>query len=308
MTAFKGGMLITAGLVGHKVLTGLLRDLVFKPAVETVAETAASNGESTSGLGQLKSYGGLIVGAGVAIGGIMLASRMIKDEQDRKLVVGGIAASFIHTAIVSLLDIMGQPEAATMLAGVDDGTAARISAMYGLGAGASIMPRYTPVGEYFASGTNGMGEYFDSGVQGLGRGMGEYFASGTNGLGALQPYEASAGVGDNYGVNPDMYQAAAGVGASTYQGNHIDPSSDLDRELTIAEAAAGVGASVYQAAAGFGQASIQTVPTANTWIPGMSDGPLWAGTRPVSEPQSAHEMLPAGILQTDGGSGVFGRF
>ncbi|MFQ5550686.1 MAG: hypothetical protein ACE5FJ_05565, partial [Gemmatimonadales bacterium] len=249
------------------------------------------------------------VGAATAIAGILVVNRVMKNESDRKMVVGGIAASFVHSAIVAALDLVGQPKAATMLAGVEDGTAAKISAMYGLGAGTSIQPEYAPIGEYFK-----------------GAPMGEYFASGVQGLGAVKPYEASAGVGNaGYASNPDLYQAAAGMGAMEHQGNHIDPSTDLDRELTIAEAAAGVGAAgdSYQAAAGvrgtgeyfasgvqgLGAAPptpVTTVPRSNTWIPGMSDPAIWAGVKSVDEPQSAHAMLTAGILQTDGGQGVFG--
>ena len=83
------------------------------------------------------------------------------------------------------------------------------------------------------------------------------------------------------------------------------PSSDLDRELSIAEAAAGVGAvSPFEAAAGFG--AIQSLPRADTWVPGMSDPQLWAGARGIRRGQAATELTPAGILQTAGGGGTFG--
>lgn len=302
--AFRAGAWIAAGLVGHKVITGLVRDLIFKPAVETVAPEAAAE-PPTSGLGQLHGYGGALVGLGTAAAGILIANKLIKKEEDRKYVVGGIAASFLHTALVTILDLVGQPKVATMLSGMEDGTAAKISAMYGLGAGTSIQPEYQPIGEYFRGGS--MGEYF-TGMQG----MGEYFNSGVEGLGALKPYEAAAGFGNTYSSNPDLYQAAAGLGnIQEHQGNHIDPSSDLERELTIAEAAAGVGVgNLYQAAAGFGATQapvrVSTVGRSSTWIPGQSDPSIWAGVRSINEPQSQHEMLPAGILQTDGGQGVFG--
>jgi hypothetical protein len=154
-----------------------------------------------------------------------------------------------------------------------------------------------------------MGEYFSESVSGLG----EFFAESVNGLG-------------NYGGNPDLYQAAAGYGAVAFDNaNHVDPSSNLDRELSLAEAAAGVGQVAYQAAAGVGQAyqaaagigeyfseavsglgAIATLPKANTWIPGMADGKIWAGVRPVDEGQSQNAMVPAGVLQSGGGQGVFG--
>lgn len=303
--AFRTAGMIAVGFLGHKLITGLLRDLVFKPAVETVAPEAAS---PASGLGQLNAYSGVLVGGATALAGILLMGKVIKQPEDRQLVIGGIALSWLHTAIVAVLDKMGAPGMATTLAGIEDGTAAQISAMYGfrgLGAGTSIQPEYAAIrglrgrgmGEYFKS---GFGEYFASGMNG----MGEYFASGVNGLGALKPYEAAAGFG--YTHNPDMMQAAAGMGVvETTNGNHIDPSSDLDRELTIAEAAAGVG-QVYQAAAGFGATPVVTVPRSNTWIPGMSDPAIWAGAKAINESQAQHELLTAGILQTDGGQGVFG--
>lgn len=300
----KTGLFVTGGVLAHRVVTGLLRDLVFKPALTTVAPEAAAtdaNGQPTSGLGQVNAYSGLLVGAGVAIVGVLGANKLIKNTEDRRLVAGGIVASFLHSVVVSVMDMMGQPQAATMLAGVEDGTAASISAMYGLGAGTSIQPEYRAIrgmGEYFRS---PLGEYFAPKPM---NGLGEYFESG---LGALKPYEAAAGMG-NYASNPDLYQAAAGVGAmENNQTNHLDPSSDLDRELTIAEAAAGIGTMPYQAAAGLGNpAAIQTVPRSSTWVPGMSDPSIWAGVKSINEPQAQHEMLTAGILQTDGGQGVFG--
>src|SRR3990167_889945 len=120
----------------------------------------------------------------------------------------------------------------------------------------------------------GLGKYSTEPMSGLG----EYFSEPMSGLGA-------------YGANPDMYQAAAGYGTVDYaNGNHVDPGSDLDRELTIAEAAAGVGAlPAYEAAAGFGRVqsyeasagmgAIQSLQRADTWIPGMANPQLWAGVR-----------------------------
>jgi hypothetical protein len=115
-------------------------------------------------------------------------------------------------------------------------------------------------------------------------------------------------------------QAAAGYGADeTANTNHIDPSSDLDRELTIAEAAAGIGATNYQAAAGMrggmgeyfssgvnGLGNVGIAPSSSTWIPGSSYPQLWAGTRPIDNGQEATAQVPAGILQGGGGQGILG--
>jgi hypothetical protein len=310
MFVLKTGGIALTGLVAHKVITNLVLKQVFgrifgAPAVvvATSPTTAAVVAPATSGLGLINldpSYQKIGASFLVAGLGVFASAKLIKDAGTRNTVMTGIAVSFAHTFLSALVTKF-VPQYSDMLSG-DDGTAARLSAMYGLGAGTSLQPRYSsigrPMGEYFSSGVNGLGEYFDSGVSGLG----EYFSNnGVSGLG-LPAYEAAAG----YGANPDFQEAAAGMGARELANtNHIDPHGDLDRELTIAEAAAGVGAlPSYEASAGFG--AISTVPSASTWIPGSANGQLWAGTRGISNPQSATEMVPAGILQTDGGQGVFG--
>lgn len=297
-----GGLALT-GFLAHKLVSNALATyglskIFGTPAVAVATPSGTAVAPPTAGLGGLSldpAYQKLIAGGIVAALGVFAASKLIKDSTTRNTVATGIAVSFT-TTLLSALATKFMPQYAGLLSGAEDGTAARLSAMYGMG-GTSIMPRYSAIGgrgmgEYFQSGVSGLGEYFQSGVSGLG----EYFQSG---LGALPSYEANAG----YGANPDLMEAAAGMGArETMSTNHVDPHGDLDRELTIAEAAAGVGA--YEAAAGFG--AISTVPSSSTWIPGTSNGQLWAGTRSISSGQSATEMVPAGILQTDGGQGVFG--
>jgi hypothetical protein len=307
----KTGAIALGGLAGHKLLKNVFAKQVMNRifgsgavVVATSPTTTATVAPATSGLGGLSldpSYQTLISSFLVAAGGVALSAKVIKDQGARNTVMTGIAVSFAHDILTFALQKFA-PQYSNMLNGADDGTAARLSAMYGL-RGTSIQPRYQAIngmGEYFSSGVSGLGEYFSSGVNGLG----EYFSSGVNGLGS-SAYEAAAGMGA-YGANPDLMEAAAGMGAQNAMNtNHIDPSSDLDRELTIAEAAAGIGAlPSYEASAGYG--SISSLPTTSTWIPGTSDGQLWAGTRSISAPQSASEMVPAGILQTDGGQGVFG--
>lgn len=299
-----GGIALT-GFLAHKLVTNALATyglskIFGTPAVAVATPSGTAVAPPTAGLGGLSldpAYQKLIAGGIVAALGVFAASKLIKDSATRNTIATGIAVSFT-TTILSAMATKFMPQYAGLLSGADDGTAARLSAMYGMG-GTSIMPRYSAIGG------RGMGEYFQSGVSGLGEyfqgtnGLGEYFQSGMNGLGALPSYEANAG----YGANPDLMEAAAGMGArETMSTNHVDPHGDLDRELTIAEAAAGVGA--YEAAAGFG--AISQVPSSSTWIPGSSNGQLWAGTRSISSGQSATEMVPAGILQTDGGQGVFG--
>jgi hypothetical protein len=305
ITVFKSGAIGLGGFVAHKALTKVISDFVLSKLIGAVPTPAAPATPVTppavKGLEMLQDYKGVIAGAVAAGVGIYATDKLVKDVHTKMMLSTGMAVSFLHTLLVTAL-AKAAPQAVDYLAGYEDGTAARLSAMYGLGGGASIMPHYAAIngmGEYFTE--TGMGEYFSEPMSGLG----EYFSEPMSGLGA-------------YGANPDMYQAAAGYGTVDYaNGNHIDPSSDLDRELTIAEAAAGVGAlPAYEAAAGFGRVqsyeasagmgAIRTLPGRDTWIPGTQDPQLWAGVRGVTKPQSSTAMVPAGILQTDGGQGLFG--
>jgi hypothetical protein len=270
-------------VIGHKFITGLLKSIL-----------AGKN--DTGGVlpASISKYAPTISGAVAAAAGVYLVTRTVKDAETRQLLAGGMVASFLHTVVMNLLQ-RNMPTVAAHLDGLgssQDAYAARLSAMYGVGA--SIEPMYKQI--------SGTGEYFGSGV-------GEYFGSG---LGALPSYEAAAGMGEyfgsglgEYGSNPDMMQAAAGYGAidAGSNSNHLDPSSDLDRELSIAEAAAGVG-SMMQAAAGLG--NVVGLQSAQTWIPGETNASIWAGTRSVERSQSQTAMIPAGSLQSGGGQGVFG--
>lgn len=301
MEWLKLGALIAAGLAAHKLTSGLIKNLLMSNdvAVADTAKTQAaeSGAAATSGIlpSSMAPYGGVISSLLAAAAGIYLVNRFVKDSQTKNLLSGGMAASAVHGVAISLLKRSpSTAKYANSISGLgSDGAAARLSAMYGVGS--SILPMYQPVGEYFSS---GVGEYFSSGVGALGAapyeaaaGMGEYFASG---VGA-------------YESNPDAYQAAAGYGAvETRNTNHIDPGSDLDAQLTIAEAAAGIGNYPMQAAAGLGNPSIHTIGTSQTWIPGETNPGIWAGVRPVDEPQSFSAQVPAGILESGGGQGVFG--
>lgn len=271
-------------------------------------EAATPENAVTAGLGQLANgYSGAIGGVVAAGIGVPIIMKFVDDPNTKQALIGGVVISAAQMVAVSLLKGVA-PGLTDFLSG--DDTAAKLSAMYGyrgLGQGTSIMPRYAAIngmGEYFApsNAVNPMGEYFATPM--AGGQLGEYFESGVMGLG-------------NYTPNQEAYQAAAGYGdVQTHNTNHVDPGSNLDHELTLAEAAAGIG-QPYQAAAGIpwyeAQAGmrglgdgISTVPTSSTWIPGSSYPELWSGVRSVSEPQQQTAETPAGILSTPGGSGILG--
>lgn len=290
-TALKVGTIAGIGFFSHKVATALLNGLVIDKAVSATVQAAAENSTTApaaAGLGAFSPLIGGFIGGGAVLGlGVVLSSKFIESEDTRRLVLAGMVASYAQTLLVSLLEKVA-PQAAPMLSG---GEASRMSAMYGVDP-ASILPRYAPI-----SGTRGVGEYFAQ------NGLGEYFGP-TAGLGE---YFAQSGLGA-YEGNPNIMQAAAGYGALNGATNHLDPSSDLERELSIAEAAAGVGnidyaaagmGDIYQASAGLG--AINSVPSVDTNIP---SGQLWAGVRSVDAGDNSEN--PAGILSTQGGSGIFG--
>jgi hypothetical protein len=296
---FKNGALITAGVVGQKVLQGILSKFVFDKLFGAPPTPVApvATPPAVEGLGALAEYKGPISGFVATAVGIALTNWVVKDAHTRIMVSGGMAASFVHTVLVDVLARI-RPDWAGAISAYDDSTAARLSAMYGLGqydvARASIQPHYRPIGEYFTEPVSGLGADAYQAAAGVG-----------------QLYQAAAGVGQ-YGPNPDVYQAAAGVGAQEYVGNHINPASNLDRELDILEAAAGVGEYFTEPVSGLGEyldssnGGIATVPRADTWVPGTTDPELWAGVRGITKPQGADANVPAGIMQTDGGSGIFG--
>lgn len=273
MGALKVGGLALAGLAAHRVGARLLNDLVLSKVIGTPAVAPPA----VSGLEALQPYKGLIASTATAALGILATVKFVKDPETKKYIIGGMAGSYLLGLLVNVLGKFGGAPGAQVvsyLSGYEAGTAESL--------GASIMPHYMPVGEYFTDPVAGLGEYFESGVSGLG----------------------------NYGGNPDIYQAAAGLGTAAYGNSmHIDPSSDLDRELTIAEAAAGVGEMPFEAAAGLGEflgGGGRALPAASTWIPGTSRPDVWAPVTAVSRPQAATAMTPAGVLQTGGGQGVFG--
>jgi len=314
------GILALAGGTPAPTTTTTLAPITTSDGSTVMAPTTTTTATTTtSGLGALADMAsplGALIAAGI---GIPLTMKLVQDPEKREALLVGQVVSALHSVAVAALGAIS-PGAQSVLSG--DDTAVKLAAMYGLNGGTSIMPMYAPVnglgrgrlGEYIAvqgmgalpryaaqAGMRGTGEYFAT------QGVGEYFESGVEGLG-------------NYVGNVDLEQAAAGYGATEAMNtNHVDPSSDLDRELTIAEAAAGVGGPLMQAAAGMGEyfasgvqglgrglGAVSTVGASSTWIPGMSDPSLWAGTRAIDQSQEATAQVPAGVLSSGGGQGVFG--
>lgn len=321
------GLVIAGGFFAHKVLTNLLEENFMYGAFNKPAEAPAD----TNGF-ELKNHTKLLSGGVVMVAGVAATGYLVKNKELAAKIAGGMVASFLQQAIMSYLVASENATGVKYLSGLEDGAAARLSAMAGDVPRTTIQPFYTRLGGY--------GEYFQNPAM---SGMGEYFQNpAMSGFGAL---EAAAGLGNSgiysasagYGSNGDIYQAVAGTNHRYIEGQHIDPTrSNLDRELSMMESQAGVGAvsiwntelspmqdgegsafrdgslgRVFSASAGFGEFiepganGVQTVPSTSTWVPGEAEGELWAGVRNIDSNMATADV-PAGIMQTIGGSGIFG--
>lgn len=300
-------LFITTGFIAHKALTYVACDklicpmLLSKTPTEAAAQNAAAQGRLGQNNGAVQSANGkdtmrqvmpIFVGFGVAVLGTWAAAKVAPKRAAE--LGGGMWTSWLHTTIVKLLGMTsGTSGIRSYIAGTDRmSTAAAIGrtrrGMRGLGAAPqrTIMPHYAPTGRpggiQQAVAQAGTGEYFSA------SGLGEYFAS-----------SGVKGVGQYEKAGPLVTQASAGMGQVVDDG--VRPDSNLDDVLTLAEAQAGLGE--YYSARPDGQ--MYSLPQRSTWVPGTTNPELWSGTKGASDSQATSE-LPAGILQTPGGNGIFG--
>lgn len=270
------------GFVAHKVLTRL-GIIGLAKALESSTGTWKPTVMKWSPI----VIGGLVAGLGVAA-----VSKVAPTKRNE--IGAGMIVSFFHTSILTVLGMVDNADvqkAAQWIAGYDtSSTATSIGryrrSMQGLGDAMqrSTLPHYAPTGRrggiQQAVAGRGTGEYFQA------SGLGEYFASGVQGIGA---YELAG---------PLVTQAAAGLGQRIDDG--IRPDANLDAVLTLAEAMAGGSMGEYYSADPSG--SPFTVPEDDQWVP---NNPLWAGTKGAEDSPETSE-IPAGILETSGGNGIFG--
>jgi hypothetical protein len=282
----RNGFLAFSGFLGHKVLTKVAVDYGLSKLLTPKAGEAPAGWQTS-----LQPWQGVIAGGVIGLLGTAIAW---KAAPKYVVPIGlGVGLSFAHALLVRILEAANQAKAAQYLSGYEGSTAYQL--------GGSIGPMYATV---TGGGMQGYGEYFEEPNPGM-QGYGEYFENaGVSGFG-------------EYGPNPDIAEAAAGVG-NVMERDGIRPTDDLDHVLNVAEAAAGVGGmgaapwQPYEANAGYGEyetnvgSQLVSVPRTDTWVPGMSDAPLWAGQRAITRGQAATAGTGAGILQTPGGQGVFG--
>ena len=203
MNALKLGLIVTGGYIAHRALTKVLEDQALSKikALQT---------------GQGLKFRGLISGAIVAAIGVPLVVRIMPMEA--AAAGAGIAASFLHSAIIGALSAAKQEKAIPYLSAYPDAEGRAYGAYYEF----SPHEIFSGTGEYYETPTAGYGEYFETPAAGFGQ------------LTAGQITQAAAG----YGQNPHLAQAAAGYGQNPM----------------LTQAAAGYGQAVLtQAAAGTGE-------------------------------------------------------
>lgn len=302
------GMFVTVGFLSHKVITNFICDPIFD-MFKKKDEAPATAGTAFD-VNQWKKP---ICGAGVLLVAVP-ALTLVKQKNRAAELGAGMVASWLHSILVSaslqngnvnfVKAVAGLPERSDWTGRKWPYSTSRAAALAGrrraMGSFTNTLPRYTPVNRLAGTGhiyqaaagryqqaaagsyqqaAAGMGEYFQN------KGMGEYFTP-MNATGEYFAPASTQGVG--------AYEAAGSLAMPRNNQvirDGIRPDGNLDREMSIMEAAAGLR--------GLG-GDIETVGEESQWIP---NGDLWAGELSVNASQDTSE-LSAGILNVSGGNGT----
>jgi len=211
--ALKIGGMVTVGYVAHRALTKLLTDQLSKTSMYEAGSS-------------LEKYKGLISSAIVTAIGVPLTVRAIPTAKTATAIAAGIAASFIHGAIVELLKSSDNEDAKK---------AATYLSAYPNAEGSAISPG--SMGSYYLTG-QGTGSYYTTQP-------GEVYSDYTT-----QPGEVYSDSGSSH--SPMLSQAAAGYGDIT-DAQLRQAAAGYGQSPMLSQAAAGMGAELTQAAAGTGE-------------------------------------------------------
>jgi hypothetical protein len=276
---FKSGAFVGSGILVHRIGTNALNKHVVE---KYLLKPAAAAGLDAASLAPVLS------GAAVLGLGAFIAAKALSPQ--RGIEVGaGMMGSFLLQVVGAL---MGLADPSSKYAGYLSGVSQSRAAAIGFGAyeqrapQQSILPMYTPTGPsggFQQAVAGGVGEYFESNP------FGEYFASGIEGVGSYEE------------AGPLAMQAAAGMGEID---DGIRPDSDLDQLLMLQSAQAGVGRAFGEYYSANQQGDLSQVPQGSTWIPGDTDGALWAGTKGANDKRRTSQEA-AGILESASGNGIF---
>ena len=282
--ALKFGAVVGVGFIGHKIASRLISEMALSKI-------------SAFQTGSLSAYRPLIGGLLAALVGVPLAAKF--GGENGKKIAAGVGTSLLQTAVVSVLNAVGQSGPAGYLAGYPDNQGRA----------------YTGYGEYFEPpGMSGYGAYeMEPSYNGFG--AGPMITQAAAGYGAPpmitqaaagygEITQAAAGVGEFFmaGVEGigDYEQAGQGLAYSAAPDEGIYPDlTSAERALNIAEAAAGVG--------GYGDIPEQSIVSHWTQMKGFGDLPFKSIVEPTGVAvgvQDAPMGARAGILE--GGDGIFG--
>lgn len=277
----KTGLFVGSGILAHRLATNALSKYVVQKYILKPAAAAGLD---------IRAAEPFITGAVVFGVGALAATKLLSPARGREVAAGMFGSLLLQ----GVGFVLGLVDPSSKFAGMLSGSPSRAAAIGGFGAfvqhGApqeSIMPFYTPTGagtgfQQAVAGGRGVGEYFEANP------FGEYFASGIEGVGS---YEEAGEL---------AMQAAAGFGVID---DGIRPDSDLDQLLMLQSAQAGYGGlGEYFSANQQGQ--LQTIPSGSTWIPGETDGALWAGTKGANDSRRTSQEA-AGTLLSASGNGIF---
>jgi hypothetical protein len=271
----KLGAVVVGGFIAHKALSKLLNDQVLSK-VSAISTGAAA------------PYASLIAGAIVAAAGIPLAAKFLSREKAVN-VGAGIAASFLHSLVVTALGQAKQPAVAAYFSGYPDRNG---SAMQGYG------EYFIPpgMGEYFLPpGMNGFG---DAAIMQAAAGMGaDPIMQAAAGMGADQIMQAAAGMGA-----PMLTQAAAGTGEYMLTGGNAYGEYEMVHSGPIS----GMGYTDEGIMGGDLNAAEYALNQAEA-AAGIGDIPLISTVDPTMVAQPVEDVpggMRSGILQ--GSDGIFG--
>jgi len=266
--AVKIGAIVVTGYMAHRALTKVLNDHVLAKV-----ETFQSGG--------LARWRDVIAGILVAAAGVPLAVRVVPRES--AAAGAGMAASLLHSLIVTALTEAGQPEVVDYLSNYPNASA---PAWPGIGSYYTFQPRQLYP-------TAGMGEYYSLGPGALTTGE---LTAAAAGMGSFAPMQAAAGTGALVtqaaaGQGEYLVYGAEGVG-ETYEEVPVSMlPSPIDEGIAPNVHSAEQALNVMEAAAGVGQADIPLQSTVN---------PLQLEVPIGDEPMGSR----SGVFE--GGGGIFG--
>jgi hypothetical protein len=298
LNVLKTGAIVGAGFLTHRLLTNLAVDFLLIKSDGTGMLDKMADGSTKT---YLKLFARPLTGLVVVAAGIPLSQAVLPSK---KVEVGaGMVASLIQQLLIAGFNAASKTPTDSMAIAAKEISGYQSSVAYGLHGQNSIMPLYSPVGEYFTP-MRGLGGFSQAaaGYSQAAAGFSQA-AAGYNATGEYFAPASLQGIGQYEGAGEQALLPSANTQVID---DGLRPDGDLDSILDLAESAAGVNGrrgvgEYYSAQRGQGGGySESVVPMRSQWQP---NGPLWAGTLATTAGTQSSEV-PAGILASGGGNGI----